>query len=88
MHIILHDAYVSHSASLAHDIWKTEKPYQDREALTTKLAIPQSLVDQAEAQMKALEQDPNMQMHEAEMLKAQPHMWTMIELGKMAQLTL
>ena len=47
-----------------------------------------SLVDQAEAQMKALEQDPNMQMHEAEMLKAQPHMWTMIELGKMAQLTL
>ena len=50
--------------------------------MTEELVIPQSLKDQADAQIKALEQDPSMQMHEEEMVKAQPHMLSMISLRK------
>ena len=41
--------------------------------MTTPLEIPQTLADQAKAQMKALESDPDLVMHEAEILKAQPN---------------
>ena len=47
--------------------------HQDRKPLTTPLEIPQTLAEQAEAQMKALESDPNLAMHESEIRKAQPN---------------